>query len=616
MGKTIGLNLPPRHKPSREDVDIRSKKVELWIADLPKANVGETARRVFEILVATNQLNYPPQLRFRFLEELRTPVQYVTEALRKHFVGVSFPLPAKSQKIAAITREIYLEMATAYKIALEDSLARSLFFIDKKLVTQLCHRAITAMSRSLLTSYQTYAPYPGNLWQELHQLYSFAEQHKLLRIPIKDDQHKYIEKSTIYTEYARSLLISLTSPYRLRHGEVGKVYDTLERWTMHTTIHQLNEKNQHKGHFGFNLDTDKPPRSLALASENCDHASCRVLNTEPLAHIIRDEILNTADVGGTTLTSIDMQRPDLSHDLLRRLLIAWGVISKRNFPRSDKYEKVRVTIGLSATHKIITEGRKSKRNTMKRHGGAMDDIYSSSAHYDSSIIESVNDKQPDVWDMIYPNDTTSYEKQKQAELQNLKKKAAPTPPPQKTSTEPDPYTVETWAILNESASGYCLQCEKQSQAKIQVGELIGIRRSGDGHTWKWGIGVIRWMRLNEEQCLLLGIEMLTPDAAAVGIRPAVNDGLDDYKRTLMLPELTAINQPPTLITGPVPYRVGNKLVINILGKRVNVQLTKLLQNTGLFAQFQFEIQADKDKAAGNVSDWSMDRDFGNIWSSI
>lgn len=615
MGKVIGLNLPNRRKPTREDLDIRTKNIEQWIADLPKANVGETARRVFEILVATNQLHYSPQVRYKFLEALRAPVQYVTEALRKHFVGVSFPLPEKSQKIAAITREIYLEMATGYKISLEDSLAKSLFFIDKKLVTLLCHRAITAMSRSLLTSYQTYAPYPDNLWLELHQLYSFAEKHNLLRTQIKDDQHKYVEKSSIYTEYVRCSLLSLTSPYRLRHGEAGKVYDTLERWTMHTTLHHLNEKNQRKGHFGFNLDTDKPPRSLALASDNCDHAACRILNTEPLAHIIRDEILNTADVGGTTLTSIDMQRPDLSHDLLRRLLIAWGVISKRNFPRSDKYEKVRVTIGLSATHKIITEGRKKKRNNMKRHKGGMDDIYSTSAKYDSSIIESVNDVQPDVWDMIYPSDTNSFERQKQAELQKLKKTPRPTPPT--PPAEADPYSVETWAILNESASGYCLQCEEHSKAKIQVGELMGIRRSGDGHTWKWGIGVIRWMRLNDEQRLLLGIEMLTPDAAAIGIRPAVNDGLDDYKRTLMLPELTAINQPPTLITGPVPYRVGNKLIINILGKRVNVQLTKLLQNTGLFAQFQFEMQADKDKIAiGNTSDWSMDKDFGNVWSSI
>ena len=58
-------------------------------------------------------------------------------------------------------------------------------------------------------------------------------------------------------------------------------------------------------------------------------------------------------------------------------------------------------------------------------------------------------------------------------------------------------------------------------------------------------------------------------------------------------------------------------MINILGKRVNVQLTKLLQNTGLFAQFQFEIQADKDKTTiGDVSDWSMDKDFGNVWSLI
>ena len=116
----------------------------------------------------------------------------------------------------------------------------------------------------------------------------------------------------------------------------------------------------------------------------------------------------------------------------------------------------------------------------------------------------------------------------------------------------------------------------------------------------------------------LGIEMLNPDAAAIGLRTAASNGKDfSYQRTLLLPEIPAINQPTTLITGPVPWRVGNKLMLHILGKDVNVELSRLVQNTGLFAQFQFEfLDSDKLKQRNEQDERQDEQDFGHIWSSI
>ena len=84
----------------------------------------------------------------------------------------------------------------------------------------------------------------------------------------------------------------------------------------------------------------------------------------------------------------------------------------------------------------------------------------------------------------------------------------------------------------------------------------------------------------------MGIETLNPNGAAVGIRPA---GMPDapLQRTLMLPELKNLKQPACLITSPVQWREGNKITINMLGKDIPATLTKPVQNTGLFAQFQF-----------------------------
>ena len=128
--------------------------------------------------------------------------------------------------------------------------------------------------------------------------------------------------------------------------------------------------------------------------------------------VLREEIQTTEDIASTTLTGIDMSRPNLSHDLLKRLLIAWGVVSKRNFPRSDKQEEVQITLGLSATHEFISQRRRNKpsasTNTSKQNS------FNNRAHYDSSEVHDLNEQQPDVWNMIYPNsETVNYEFQKE-----------------------------------------------------------------------------------------------------------------------------------------------------------------------------------------------------------
>jgi hypothetical protein len=184
------------------------------------------------------------------------------------------------------------------------------------------------------------------------------------------------------------------------------------------------------------------------------------------------------------------------------------------------------------------------------------------------------------------------------------------------------YHAGSWVILNESATGYCLEYSEESTTRAQVGELIGIRRSHNGQTLKWGIGVIRWLKFSTpkkgkadgNKTLQIGVEMLNPAAAAIGIRPtAASNNPENYQRTLLLPEIRSMHQPATLITGPVPWRPGLHAVINILGKEMPVVLTHTMQNTGLFAQFQFRID-NPEKAETETE--QMEDSLSQVWSSI
>jgi len=602
----LGLELADRPKPPRDAFNISSKKVEKWLSELPKANVGETAKLVFKALVETNHLKYSYKDRARFLEDLRPTTQYVTAAMRKHFVGTNFPLPKKSQRVAAATREIYSQLALGYIICIEDLLASSILFTDKKLLVTLIHRAIASLGRELLTSYQVYSPYPDKIWSKIYKLYQYAEEHKLLRAEVLDNQRLFVKKSSVNEEVSRILLLSLASPYRLRQGEVQKVNNTLERWTTKSQLFQIKQDETVRGSFAVNLETDSPPRNIALVNKKCNPDDCRSIDTEILANTIRGEIQNTQDARQTTITGIEMSSPDLSHDLLRRLLTAWAVIAKRNFPRSEKHERVLVAIGLSASHQIICDSarRHSPQARNRQRNKESVSPFSGKAHFDSADVNNVSVGQPDVWNLVYPSDVSTYQPldaDKLSKVANAGKK------------DELLYHAESWSILNESASGYCIQNDSSTETSVQVGELLSIRRSGDGHTWKWGVGVIRWMKFSDETGITLGVEMLTPDAAAVGIKAAIDDADIDYQRTLMLPELNAINQPSTIITNPVPFRVGIQLKLKIVGKEISIRLSKQLQNTGLFAQFQYELVESTPPEEDN---WNDDPDFNNVWSII
>lgn len=604
MSNMLGLEVADRQKPPKGAFNIRPNKVEKWLAELPKANVGETAKLVFHTLIETNRLKYAYKDRARFLEELRPTTQFVTAAMRKHFVGTSFPLPKKSQRVAAATREIYSQLAMGYIICVEDLLEKSVLFTDKKLLVTLIHRAMACLSRVLLTSYQIYSPYPEKIWTKIHKLYAYAEENKLLRTEVTDNQRVFIKKSSISEEYSRILLLSLASPYRLRQGEVHKVHNTLERWTIKSHLFQIKQDEIVQGYFAVNLKLDNPPRNIALVNKDCNPADCRTLDTEILADTIRDEIQNTKDAGQTTITGIEMSSPELSHDLLRRLLTAWAVIAKRNFPRSEKHERVLVAIGLSASHQIMCDSARRRSPKARSRTNDKPNPFSGKSHYDSADVNNASMTQPDVWNLVYPTELskgyTPLDVDKVSRVANKKEELL--------------YHAESWAILNESASGYCIQNKSNNQTAVQVGELMSIRRSGDGHTWKWGVGVIRWMKYSEDTGVTLGIEMLTPNAAAVGIKAVIDDADVDYQRTLMLPELNAINQPNTIITNPLPFRVGQQLKLKIIGKEIKIKLSKQLQNTGLFAQFQYEMLDSNHP--NDESDWKKESDFNQVWSII
>ncbi len=180
------------------------------------------------------------------------------------------------------------------------------------------------------------------------------------------------------------------------------------------------------------------------------------------------------------------------------------------------------------------------------------------------------------------------------------------------------HRTQNWKMVNISAGGYCLLWDNLETTRAQVGELLGIREESDPDTFHWRLGVIRWLKFADKRGLDLGVQMLSPGAVAIAGRPDRRGAKnDDFTRGLLLPEIATLQQSATLLLPSPPFKVGDTAIINCHGKNVRVALTRLVENTGSFAQFQFTALGEvslpaRKKPAGK----STSSDFDDVWELL
>jgi len=601
------LSVPNRTAPKSGSFDSNPASVRKWIDALPMANIGATTRLLFEALTDLNHQDIAAQQRFKTLELLYRPVRYVTERMKKHFVGQPLPPSPSSLKIAKLSREISHAFATGYKVLVMEQIA-GIGRKDRKLLVSSLHRAIKQLSAVLLKAYQVYEPYPDSVWLEVHSLYRYAENNRLHKTRVAEEQAPGKKSSTITDIYKQILLLALACPYRLRHSEAEDIYQALEEWAPYATLQEVGEFTE--ALFATNLDSDQPPSYLVLrdANENC--RTLRVLTTRKLAEQLRKELAEKRDTGP------GHHRHQVKNSTLRRLMLAWGVMPKRRFSRVKDQSQVVVAMGLSSIHYFVsgevafndasvTHDCHSELGT-DRHAKPLSD---QRARFDAKVTREREGKQPDVWEMDYRLEGVS-------PPSSVEEAVARAAVGMQIDTS---HCTQSWKMVNVSAGGYCLLWDNPEMTRAQVGELLGIREESDPDTFHWRLGVIRWLKYNDKRGLDLGVQMLSPGAVGIAARrdKKGRDRKENYTRGLLLPEIASLQQPATLLLPSPPFKPGDTAIANCHGRDVRVRLTKLVENTGSFAQFQFtslgEVSQPQVKKPARVP---RSTDFDDVWELL
>src|SRR5437660_8999508 len=106
--------LPERHAPAKTSFATDAKSLRQWIAQLPLANPGASARLLIGALREMNQLRVDAQQRVDALELLRPQVHRIVATLGNQVISDCFPLPPQKRKLGELAQDFENELALGY----------------------------------------------------------------------------------------------------------------------------------------------------------------------------------------------------------------------------------------------------------------------------------------------------------------------------------------------------------------------------------------------------------------------------------------------------------------------------------------------------------------------
>lgn len=487
--------LPERHVPRRNSFASDAKSLRQWLAQLPLANPGATARLLISALREMNQLRIDPQQRIDALEMLREPIGNIVAGLGRQVLGDSFPLPPQKQQLGQLAQDFEHELALGYCAAIYDlcAPAGAVPFLRGKSVALALTRAIQHRGGCLYQVYLRYHAPPPGAWQNLHDLFGFAIAVGADEKPVPDPRGG---TSNVRLAYIHCLLFALSNPYRFTQRENGDVHALTRMWAGHC---ELREGRAPAGAIAIRTDVDRSPGYLPEEREEPDVDSW-ALEINGLVRFLEGHLALLPPGTQTTEFGTRGAAVAVSTDFVVRLTHAWQSNSDRSQPRLPAGHVLDTVIGLHDLHYVLAGNMDFEGFLVKTRGVAI------------TLHES---DRAAVWANSGGN----------ARIRRLPAR-----------------------VLDQSLGGYRLAWEKVDGMRMKVGELVGLAAlEDDDESRDWMVGAIRWLRI-EAGGMQAGVELLARRALPAAVRSYDEQGAPRAAmRALALEDLHAADATPTVM---------------------------------------------------------------------
>ena len=620
--KGIKLQVP-RQDPSRTvSIDIRSKGLKQWMDSLPLANINETVNQLLPVLKEVNRCQVELSLRHDFLLHVQPLILELVKVIKKRYMSASFPLSPRVLINVDTVRELHREMAYAHKLIIIELSHRGCGEEEEEDITlkNSLYCAIRHLSRILLESYIVYESEPQTVWSELHLLYQFTEKNpSLFTKEVRTNEKKWT--NPIIDAYKRIVLLALTNPYQLMQGEVNRIDYHLQTWSSNTSIHKSGKKDSLVGTFVIDLAADAPPRCVISSMKSFRPIDARIIDAHNLLGKVKQQIEKLSEpIRSKGKKNITMLGRRQRRDMFLRLENTWNIRPERMSSRTTNLSKVIMSTGLSAGHYFVSgeiafnpeqhelelQRQNQSKSDMTKELEVLSEEDEAWQQTDRESRLSCGIEKPrvsrfdsgdgknerDMWVNVY---ATEAHKLFDAE---------------EHPGEQSHYSINLWNQRSDCSGGLSLFCNYGQGAQINVGELVALKPIVTSDETEWEIGMIRWLRIQHQNSVHVGIKMLSEDAASVATKGLKGVGAGgEYYRSLLLPNLDPRKHPTTLITPAAVYDVDSTIVINLENKLIYAKITRLVQSSKSFSQFQFDVTDAPAYIKEHVSSFRSERQF-------
>lgn len=576
------------------------RDLKRWVASLPKANLGETARLLYQAMQELNQLRTAASNRMQLLEVLRPEIHFVCRQLERYFVNQPIVLSERPRKVASLCQALQNHLAVGYKLIAVEVLPQT--GRDRvQLLTISLQRAIHSLCAVLVRSTQLYNPTPDGLWLELHQLHGIAVEQGMHRTQVRDDLAYHTKGLSAEQSYIVALMLGSARCNQMRQQNIAQLAHVLEPWS---ALVRLQSAQHASSLFGVSSRVDGPPRYRSMFKPE---ELTNLLGIDPhgLVQAIQAHLQRPAGSPPDERLAVP---ESLSIDMMQHVASAWGDVAERSFQRTAAQGQVSLCIGMSALHYNLSGQRPFSE--LLKHPAA-----------ERSAVYKLNNAAPDVWatafdaqslvdeDGLLPSDKIEFVRPVGAfqveESTKPAEKAYPT------------YEVQ---MVNHSPGGFCLSWPEDVPTQLQAGELLGLQ---DGTSENWSVAVVRWVRQVRGGGTQMGVELIAPYAQPCGLRLLRKvDQSSEYLRALLLPEISVISRPATLIVPRLPFQEGQKVQINQSGDEHRAMLNRRQTGSSSYNQFEYQLvgqppapQETSVTAPGTQTSPGAE-DFDSLWKSL
>ena len=521
----LALSVPTATQNSPRGLEIRPKQAKVWIESLPLTKIMESARQVFEHLVALNRVKMATDERLELMEVYHPVLATLQDELEHIYAYCPLPLPARQRDAYELARSLASESAFGYKLVIVEKTSKLIAFGTKRALPLPIHRALGYLRQLLLQSFKTYYPVAAGTWQEIHQLYGYCEEQGMLA-----ETPDAGNKTSIQDLYLDLLLLSLADPFRLMQREADKVLELLaQNRGLARLRDQRPEGIDPNQFFVVALDSDRAPRLLSTALKDPEGIALRALDLDALLERLKQRL--QAQAGSREALAKSRATHDTA-DLIGRLLRLWGDPPKRQFRRNPADSSVVLCSGIKA---IV--------------------YFANLAEQEDTHAEAEAIKSGGTLPLLkIPQDKTS-----------------------------QALGIEQWMVLNQSANGLRLHREPGGSVGVTVGEVIGVRFAGGRN---WNIGVVRWLNMLHNDDLEFGLELIAPSARPIHIEPTIASN-GRAQAALQLPAMVQDDETEALLTYPDTFSDLREFSLADGSATRLVRATTLVEKTSRFDLFQF-----------------------------